>query len=268
MMIALQWRSLAPQLVIQSRDPGGNFILHHSAPDGRAVVHLIGPAGPQGMIGADGPMGPQGLTGLAGLPGPQGTTGAPGIQGNPGPIGPTGTTGPQGVPGPAGPAGISPKIKYSLPFGGRWALNLDQRWMGFNTLGPTVIPFAAGTATEPTLLWNQLGPLVKNGDVMKRICFAGLIDHPEISAINFRLYHQSGQWTGTWDSPAETVRTLLLSANNVNFADSDFKTHQFAINQTLVGDGFLVMFVQPASAPTAVRNLAISGTVEWEPSVF
>ncbi|MEN3168736.1 hypothetical protein [Gluconobacter sp. OJB] len=99
---------------------------------------VMGPTGPTGAQGAQGPIGPQGSTGIQGVPGPIGTqgpagaTGPQGIQGNQGlegPAGPQGATGPigptgkQGDTGPAGPAetkgeqgasgtGLNPKGKW------------------------------------------------------------------------------------------------------------------------------------------------------------
>jgi hypothetical protein len=67
-----------------------------------------GPQGPQGLTGpagAVGPQGPQGLTGPAGAVGPQGPQGLKGDTGDTGPQGPTGATGPQGPTGATGPQG-------------------------------------------------------------------------------------------------------------------------------------------------------------------
>ena len=62
------------------------------------VVGRTGPAGPQGLPGAQGPAGDQGLAGADGLPGPQGPTGA---------AGPIGSTGDTGAAGPAGSQGTA-----------------------------------------------------------------------------------------------------------------------------------------------------------------
>jgi hypothetical protein len=77
-------------------------------------VTLIGPAGPQGPVGAQGPQGgpgPVGPKGATGATGPQGQTGATGPQGpqgatgSQGPPGATGSQGPQGATGSQGPQG-------------------------------------------------------------------------------------------------------------------------------------------------------------------
>lgn len=71
----------------------------------------VGPQGPMGLPGVQGPagpIGPQGLTGQMGLAGPQGPTGpagSTGAVGPPGPAGPVGATGATGAIGPAGPQG-------------------------------------------------------------------------------------------------------------------------------------------------------------------
>jgi hypothetical protein len=69
---------------------------------------IVGPAGPQGLIGPagpTGPVGPQGGVGPAGPIGPQGPAGPVGATGPQGPVGPTGPQGLQGPQGPVGPAG-------------------------------------------------------------------------------------------------------------------------------------------------------------------
>lgn len=61
-----------------------------------------GPIGPQGEQGVQGPIGPQGEQGVQGEPGPQGEQGPEGPAGPAGPKGDTGAQGPAGPPGPAG----------------------------------------------------------------------------------------------------------------------------------------------------------------------
>jgi hypothetical protein len=56
----------------------------------------VGPEGPKGDIGSEGPIGPTGPAGAVGPTGPKG---------DPGNIGTVGPTGPKGDPGNAGPAG-------------------------------------------------------------------------------------------------------------------------------------------------------------------
>ena len=72
------------------------------------IALLTGPAGPQGVPGADGATGPagqQGVPGADGATGPAGPQGATGPQGLKGDAGATGPAGPQGVPGAGGATG-------------------------------------------------------------------------------------------------------------------------------------------------------------------
>ena len=68
--------------------------------------------GPQGPVGATGPIGPRGPAGVAGPIGPQGPAGVAG------PIGPQGPAGEAGPVGPQGPAGETGPIGPQGPAGG------------------------------------------------------------------------------------------------------------------------------------------------------
>jgi hypothetical protein len=75
----------------------------------------MGPAGADGLNGADGAMGPPGADGLNGADGATGPAGANGLDGAAGPAGPQGDVGPQGPSGPAGPAGDQHVIASNAP---------------------------------------------------------------------------------------------------------------------------------------------------------
>jgi hypothetical protein len=111
-----------------------------------AGISLVGPAGPQGLVGATGAQGPQGL---------QGPTGAAGATGSQGPAGATGATGPQGLQGAAGAMGPA-----GLNWQGTWnsitAYAVNDA-VGFN--GSSYVSIQAGTNQQPDLsplFWTLL----------------------------------------------------------------------------------------------------------------
>jgi hypothetical protein len=115
---ALPAQCAVGQLFFKTDAPaGGNLFSCAAANSWVAVGAGLGPAGPQGPVGATGlagPQGPVGATGPAGLPGPAGATGPAGLSGPAGATGPAGLPGPAGATGPAGPiAGVSGQIPYN-----------------------------------------------------------------------------------------------------------------------------------------------------------
>jgi collagen type II alpha len=77
----------------------------------------LGPTGPEGIQGIQGPIGDTGPQGIQGIQGPIGDTGPQGIQGIQGPIGDTGPQGIQGPIGDTGPQGIQGPIGDTGPQG-------------------------------------------------------------------------------------------------------------------------------------------------------
>lgn len=71
------------------------------------IASLEGPQGPQGIQGATGPTGPAGAIGPAGPQGEQGPRGPQGLPGSDGATGPQGPQGPQGIQGETGLTGAA-----------------------------------------------------------------------------------------------------------------------------------------------------------------
>jgi hypothetical protein len=152
----------------------------------------------------------------------------------------------------------------SIEIGGRYHLYTDKRWVGFSTnFGSQTENHnqGAGTASEPVVIFNQFGPFVLDGSSVKQLCIAGRCDHAEASGIDVRLYHQTGPWSLGWDTLGETSRTLLLSADNLNFAGSAMRRHILNIDQPIVGDGFLLMMLRPVGVLSVIRYLVCSANI-------
>lgn len=257
-------------------------------------VGPIGPAGPKGDAGETGPTGPQGEAGAAGQQGPQGTQGEPGPAGEPGaqgPVGPEGATGPvgpmgaqgpqgdigpagevgpqgaagpQGVSGPAGPPGSG---EQSLFVGGRWYLYNDNRWTGFSNIwGAQTQNYNqnGGTGADPNLSWQNLGPLLKDGSMLKKIVFAGRLNSSAANAVDLRVYHQINKWDGTTGVNSIQQRDLILAADAVDFSGAAMHSHVFTLDQTLNGDGFLLVFARSAVPISSTAYLMSSVKLEYD----
>jgi len=234
-----------------------------SRPTGNWRKHLqrklapIGPAGPAGI---------QGPPGVPGADGADGPAGEQGLQGPAGEVGPQGPVGAQGAVGPAGPQGPASN-KQIIDISGRWYLYADRRWVGFSVnYGAATENYSqsGGTGAEPNVLWYQLGPVILDGSSAKQLRIAGRCNSAQVTGIDVRLYHQTGPWSAHWDSAVETVRTLIGGADNLDFSEADMKRHILDMDETVVGDGYLLMMVRPVGAPTQTRYLTSSVSVVWE----
>jgi len=205
------------------------------------------------------------------LPGPQGPAGQDGAAGPTGPQGPSGPEGPEGPQGPEGQAGPPGSTSDSqiIEVGGRWYLHADNRWVGFpTTYGANSENYNqnGGTGAEPNLAWSHLGPLVLDNTVIKQLRIAGRANSTDVTGVDIRLFHQTGPWEGNWDSTSETTRTQLLAANNLDFSGADMKRHVLDIDQTVSGDGFLLMMVRPVGTLSTTRYLFTSVSIVRTPS--
>lgn len=157
----------------------------------------------------------------------------------------------------------------TIEIGGRWYCQPDNRWIGFSfAVGAKADNhyISAGNGAEPQLQWNQLGPIIMDGSVIKRLRLAGACNTAEVSGVNIRLFHQTGPWQGTWDSAGETTRTTLLSVNDLDFSNADMKRYIFDVDQSVTGDGFLLMSIQPIGTITTTRYFQSSISVELQPA--
>ncbi len=130
---------------------------------------LIGPTGPQGDTGIQGPDGPTGAQGDTGIHGPVGSTGPKGdtgIQGADGPTGPQGDTGIQGADGPTGPQGDTGIQGPLGPTGPQGDTGINGSVGSTGPQGDTGIQGAVGP-TGPqgdTGIQGPLGPTGLQGD--------------------------------------------------------------------------------------------------------
>lgn len=151
---------------------------------------------------------------------------------------------------------------------GRFQLNTNNRWNGFNTtlsIANGNFNNNAGTGAEPTVDWRDVGPLLFDGYIIKNVTLAGRTNNNQVTDVDFRLYHQTGDFSTTWGSNAETTRTEIINQDSIGFTNNDQKLIRFSdINQTIVNDGFILAYTRPQGTITANRFLTVSMIIEYE----
>ena len=158
-------------------------------------------------------------------------------------------------------AGIQPggAVSQAFEIGGRWYCNTDNRWVGFPTsFGTNSENFSqgAGTGASPSLSWDAFGPFMPAGRTLTGLNIIARTTHPEVTGMNLRLYYVTGPFDGTWDSAANTTRTLVHGADSLGLSRDSWSRHTADYTPfTCPADGMLLMFVQPLGAITAVRYI-------------
>lgn len=158
------------------------------------------------------------------------------------------------------------KRENIFTIGGRWYMNADNRWVYFSTAyGAATENYSqnAGTGTEPTYSWAGMGPMVFDGARVTRLRGALRSSNSETTGANIRLVHHTGDFTGTWDSNGETTFNVLYSGS-ISFTNTDWLKVDIPLDGAIVGDGFIVMYMQPIGTITALRYVysSLGVTVE------
>lgn len=132
---------------------------------------------------------------------------------------------------------------YTIDINGRFRSYTNERWVGFDErygIGAGTFQENGGTASEPSILWEQHGPLLKAGHVVKAINLIARPTDTRWLASRIRVYHQSGP------NQANTTRTLIASAENFSHPDQEWRTWSASPNFFVPNDGVLIIFVKPA----------------------
>lgn len=163
---------------------------------------------------------------------------------------------------------LTHRVLQRLDVIGQFRLEPTNRWNGFSASQSSnngTFSNNGGTGVDPNVDWRDYGYFIRAGNIIKNVVIAGRTNNTEVTEIDFRLYHQTGPWTGTWDSNAETTRTTVISQNAVGFNLPDQKMASFnAINFTSPSDGFLLMYARPQGTITANRYLRCNVMIEYE----
>uniref|UniRef100_A0AAU7VGT5 Tail fiber protein n=1 Tax=Dinoroseobacter phage vB_DshS_R26L TaxID=3161158 RepID=A0AAU7VGT5_9CAUD len=147
------------------------------------------------------------------------------------------------------------------PIGGRWYMNTDNRWVGFSaSYGAATENYNQnnGTGTEPSVVWNQFGPFIRQGAVLHKIKGALRSSSSETTAFDIRVILASSTAfaAGNWDSAGETTHNLVYSADNVSFTDTNWLPIDIDLGDwSVAADSFFLVFIKPVGTITAVRYL-------------
>ena len=216
----------------------------------------LGPVGPPGVAGPQGPIGPTGAKGDAGATGPTGAAGAKGDTGASGPIGPTGAkgdtgltgqTGPTGATGPTGPQGLKGDAGLTGPTGPQGPKGDTGLTGATGPAGATGATGATGSTLSvvsvPSYKTNALYPvnLTTNGSTLN--VYSLDVNQDYLSLI-LRNYSNPTVGTGTTlyfdisDSLKTTINnTNILSKNNTFSGVNIFTNTVHILGQNLVLNG-------------------------------
>ena len=157
----------------------------------------------------------------------------------------------------------------AYPIGGRWYMNTDNRWVGFSSsYGSQTDNYnqSGGTGAEPAVSWANFGPFLLAGARVKRIKGMLRASSTEVTGFDVRVIFQTGNLdSGNWDSNGETTQTVLYSANNVAFTDTNWLAILWDLGDFNVpSDGVILVHIRPVGTITAVRYLYGPLSLEYE----
>ena len=165
------------------------------------LTGATGAQGPQGLTGATGPQGPIGLTGATGsvgatgatgAQGPQGLTGATGPQGPIGLTGATGSVGATGAQGPQGPQGVAGTNGTNGTNGQNTLVNTTAEPTGTNCVnGGTKVEYGLDVNNNGTLDAGEI-----NATLTKYICNGANATNPNNGG-NLIIYDTPGAYSFT-----------------------------------------------------------------------
>ncbi len=151
---------------------------------------------------------------------------------------------------------------YTIDINGRFRGYTNERWTGFHTtygIGAGTFQEDGGTASEPSIIWNQHGPLLKEGHVVKRIDLLAQTTNTHWSASRIRVYHQRAT------DAANVTRTLIASTDNFSHPNNEWREWSAQPDFVVPDDGFLLVCVKPAVTNNqngSYFGTAISATME------
>ena len=149
-------------------------------------------------------------------------------------------------------------------FGGRWYLETDNRWVyPANIYGVSTenISQSAGNNTDPNPSWAALGIPMRAGEEVSGVSLMGRSSSSETTGIEFRLYHQTGDWGGNWVDSTGVSLTLVAASTDI-FPTTAKKRYHLPISYTAPTDGLLIPLIKPSGTHTGRKYLYMTGLVE------
>ena len=143
----------------------------------------------------------------------------------------------------------------------------NDRWVGPNNTSGTSEPNwnnDMGTGAEPNVEWNLTGHIIEPGTIIRRVACQYHGNNNAISALRMRLFAQSGDFSGTWDSVGETTRTTILAEDAMPASGADHQQYFAEPMATVSAAGYLIPVFQPTITGTTTRYLSMQIKIEVE----
>ena len=157
-------------------------------------------------------------------------------------------------------------LRQIIPYAYRYDLYADKRWTAPS--GNPITKAAAvslGTDATPVINWSIGGVYLPAGSIIHGFKVAGFFNNNDIVDIDLHIYFQTGPWDGTWNSPGETIRTLLFSQNNAGLTSGAAMQKVFVpLTYTVPSDGhvFLATRVSANTTVADTRYFYVSGAID------
>lgn len=154
-----------------------------------------------------------------------------------------------------------------MPYQYRQFLYANRAWAApFPDASQHAASSQLGTGSEPTVNWATRGIFLPAGTNLHQLTLAGYINNAEVAGIDLRIYFQTGEWDGTWDSEAQTTRHTLFSQNGDTsfFGPFVMLRQTYPLSHITADDGVLFVAARPSSASTltSTRYFYIGGALD------
>jgi hypothetical protein len=154
-------------------------------------------------------------------------------------------------------------VRALMPFGGRYYLYTDNRWIGPNVYqGLENKAVNLGTGATPNVDWEAMGDLfLQSGTVIKDVKMAWRVNNSEVTSLSWKLYFQYNAWDGNADTTGEITRVELSGGTFTPAgAATALNNEDLGITEyTCPDDGFLLLCVKPSGTITATRYFYVAG---------
>lgn len=157
-------------------------------------------------------------------------------------------------------------LRTVRPFGGRWYMYTDNRWIGPGNYHTENKSVNLGTGADPSKDWDgKSDHFVKAGTVLNEIDIVWNFNSTEMTDVYFKVYLKHADWvSGDVNSTAEVTRVELTGGTFTPV------TAGTGMNRTVLDlggyvvpeDGFITMACKPNGSLTATRYFQVAGNID------